>query len=165
MSVESIRRLIILVIAALAAVLMSAATATAYLQRTVNGPPSVVPGHRYKLYVSGFIPGEEVYPTVQPVSCARKSERCEQDPCPGCASTRIGPSGAATVRFRWPKASLDAIANMNVHHYPWHRGSLALIRIDLVSRVVPRGCQRMPSITANPQAGSIVCAATLTRIG
>jgi hypothetical protein len=29
---------------------------------------------------------------------------------------------------------------------------------------VPRGCQRMRSLTANPQAGSVVCAATLTQI-
>jgi hypothetical protein len=152
-------------ITALAAVLLGVATAEGYLQRTVNGPPSVVPGHAYLFGVSGFIPGEEVYATVQPVSCARTSDRCEQAPCPSCASTRIGPSGTATVRFRWPESSLYVVANMDIAHHRWRRRSQALVRIDLASRIVPRGCQRMPSITANPQAGSIVCAATLTQIG
>jgi hypothetical protein len=123
-----------------------------------------MPGHVYTFYVSGFIPGERIYPTVQPVSCARTSERCVQDPCPGCALTRIGASGTATVRFRWPKKSFYVFANMFFAHYKWRPGSRALVRINLASTGVPRGCQRMPSITANPQAGSVVCAATLTRI-
>jgi hypothetical protein len=153
----------ILVIAVLA-VLMSTVTATAYLQRTVNGPGSVVPGHFYTFYVSGFSPGETVYPTVQPVSCGRSSERCVQDPCPSCGPTRIESSGTAIVRFRWPRRSFHVVANMSFDHYTWQRGSRALVRINLASSRVPRGCQRMPSITANPQAGSVVCAATLTRI-
>jgi hypothetical protein len=148
----------------LASVLMFAATAGAYLQRTVNGPTSVVPGHVYAFYVSGFSPGEVIYPTVQPVSCARAGERCVQDPCPNCASTKIGSSGTATVRFRWPKKSLYAFASMSFARYKWQPGSRALVRINLASTTVPRGCRRMPSITANPRAGSVVCAATLTQI-
>jgi hypothetical protein len=146
------------------AALLGATAASAYLQHTVDGPAAVVPGHVYSFYVSGFTPGEVVYPTVQPVSCARTSERCEEAPCPNCDTVRIGPSGSATVRFRWPKESLYAFANMHFGHYRWRRGNRALVRIDLASTVVPRGCQRMPSITANPNAGSIVCAATLTKI-
>jgi hypothetical protein len=148
----------------LVAGLVSVATATAYLQRTVNGPPSVLPGHVYKFYVSGFSPGEVIYPTVQPVSCARSGERCVQDPCPSCAPTKIGSSGTANVRFRWPTKSFYVVANMMFAHYKWPPGSRALVRINLASNRVPRGCQRMPSITANPQAGSVVCAATLTQI-
>jgi hypothetical protein len=157
------RRPSIFVIAVLA-VLMSTVTATAYLQRTVSGPGSVVPGHVYTFYVSGFSPGETVYPTVQPVSCARSSERCVQDPCPSCGPTRIGSSGTAIVRFRWPRRSFYVVANMSFDNHTWQPGSRALVRINLASTRVPRGCQRMPSITANPQAGSVVCAATLTRI-
>jgi hypothetical protein len=149
---------------ALAAVLVSVGTAAAYLQRTVNGPASVVPGHVYTFYVSGFTPGERVYPTVQPASCARTSERCVQDPCPACAPTRIDAPGTATVRFRWPKRSFYVFANMLFGHYKWRPGSRALVRINVASTGVPRGCQRMPSITANPHAGSVVCAATLTQI-
>jgi hypothetical protein len=152
------------IVIALVAVLVFVATAAAYLQRTVNGPASVVPGHVYTFYVSGFTPGEEIYPTVQPVSCARTSERCVQDPCPICASAKIGSSGTATVRFRWPERSFYAFANMFFAHYRWRPGSRVLVRINIVSTRVPRGCQRMPSITANPQAGSVVCAATLTQI-
>jgi hypothetical protein len=148
-----------------AAVLVFVATAAAYLQRTVNGPASVVPGHMYTFYVSGFSPGELIYPTVQPVSCARSSERCVQDPCPSCGSARIGSSGAATVRFRWPEESFYVFANMSFAHYKWRPGSRALVRINVASTSVPRGCQRMPSTTANPRAGSVVCAATLTQIG
>jgi len=149
---------------ALAGLVAGVATATAYLQRTVNAPSSVVPGHLYTFSVSGFRPGESIYPTVQPVSCARSSERCVQDPCPSCALTRIGSSGTATVRFRWPRRSLYVFANMDFAHHRWRPGSRALVRINLASTRVPRGCQRMPSITANPEAGSIVCAATLTEI-
>jgi hypothetical protein len=156
------RRAYVAVLGVLALVIVP--TAAAYLQRTVSGPPAVVPGHVYSFYVSGFTPGVRVYPTVQPVDCARTTERCEQDPCPSCAVTRIGSSGTATVRFRWPRTSLYTFANMDFGHYRWQRGSRALVRIDLVSRVVPRGCQRMPSITANPTAGSVVCAATVTQI-
>jgi hypothetical protein len=148
-----------------ATVVVCVAPAAGYLQRTVNGPASVVPGHAYTFYVSGFSPGEEIYPTVQPVSCASRSERCVQDPCPSCASTRIGPSGTATVRLDWPKRSFYVFANMFFGHYKWRPGSRALVRINLVGARVPRGCQRMPSTTANPRAGSVVCAATLTRIG
>lgn len=143
---------------------LGATSAVAALQRTLDGPAAVTPGHIYNFYVSGFPPGEEVYPTVQPVSCARSSERCEQSPCPACATTRIGPSGTVTVRFRWPRTSIYAIANMETVDRRWQSGSRALVRIDLASRVVPRGCQRMASTTANPQAGSTVCAATLTQI-
>lgn len=153
----------------LVATLVSAAAASAYLQRTVNGPASVVPGHVYTFYVSGFSPGERIYATVQPVSCAQTSERCEEDPCavernPHCSIGQIGPSGSTNVRFRWPKTSVYAFANMDIAQYRWRLGSRALVRIDLVARRVPPGCQRMPSITANPQAGSVVCAATLTQI-
>jgi hypothetical protein len=56
-------------------------------------------------------------------------------------------------------------ANMDFGHLGWRRRSGALVRIDLASTVVPRGCQRMSSITANPQVGSIVCAATSPRSG
>jgi hypothetical protein len=148
----------------LAVALVSVAAAAAYLQRTVNGPAAVLPGHVYTFYVSGFTPGERIYPTVQPVSCARSSERCVEDPCPSCALTRIGASGTADVRFRWPKKSFYVFANMLFAHYNWRPGTQALVRINLASTSVPRGCQRMPSITANPQAGSVVCAATLTQI-
>jgi hypothetical protein len=147
------------------AVLASTGTAAAYLQRTLNGPASVVPGRVYTFDVSGFTPGERIYPTVQPISCARTSERCVQDPCPGCALTKVGASGTATVRFRWPKKSFYVFANMLFGHYKWRPGSRALVRINLASKRVPRGCERMRSTTANPNAGSIVCAATLTRIG
>jgi hypothetical protein len=147
------------------AVAVCVAQAAGYLQRTVNGPASVVPGHAYTFYISGFSPGEDVYPTVQPVSCASHSERCVQAPCPSCAPTRIGPSGTATVRLQWPKRSFYVFANMSFGHYEWRPGSRALVRINLVGTRVPRGCQRMPSITANPRAGSIVCAATLARVG
>lgn len=147
-----------------AAVLLFVGTAAAFLQRTANGAASVVPGNVYAFYVSGFTAGERIYPTVQPVSCARTSERCVQDPCPGCAATTIGASGTATVRFRWPKTSIYVFANMDFGHHRWRPGSRALVRINLASTRVPRGCQRMPSITANPQAGSVVCAATLTEI-
>jgi hypothetical protein len=157
------RRLIIYAIA-VGAFLMSAVTAAAYLQRTVNGPASVVPGHAYTFYVSGFSPGETIYPTVQPISCARSSERCVQAPCPSCALTRIGLSGTATLRFRWPTRSFYVFANMFLAHNRWQPGSQALIRINLASTGMPRGCQRMRSITANPHAGSVVCAATLTQI-
>jgi hypothetical protein len=159
MSVRSVRPAI-----TVAALLVSVATAAAYLQRTVNGPASVVPGHVYTFYVSGFSPGEAIYPTVQPASCARSGERCVQAPCPSCAGTKIGSSGTATVRFRWPKRSYYVFANMLFAHYDWQPGSHALVRINVASTRVPRGCQRMPSITANPQAGSVVCAATLTQI-
>ena len=84
MSVRSVRPAI-----TVAALLVSVATAAAYLQRTVNGPASVVPGHVYTFYVSGFSPGEQIYPTVQPISCASRSERCELEPCPSCAPTRM----------------------------------------------------------------------------
>jgi hypothetical protein len=157
------RRSLIFVIA-LAAVLISVGAATAYLRRTVNGPASVVPGHVYTFYVSGFSPGEMIYPSVQPVSCARSGERCVQDPCPSCALSRIGSSGTAMVRFRWPRNSFYLFANMFFGHYKWRPGSRALVRINLASTGLPRGCQRMPSITANPHAGSVVCAATLTQI-
>lgn len=139
-------------------------SAVAALQRTLNGPAGVTPGRIYTFYVSGFTPGEEVYPTVQPVSCARSSEKCEQSPCPACATTTIGASGTTMVRFRWPRTSIYSIANMDTVDRRWQPGSRALVRIDLASRVVPRGCQRMASTTANPQAGSTVCAATLTQI-
>lgn len=162
---SALRRRSIIFVIALAAVLISVATATAYLQRTVNGPASVLPGDVYTFYVSGFSLGETIYPTVQPVSCARSGERCVQDPCPSCAVTRIGASGTATVRFRWPRRSFYVFANMFFAHYKWQPGSRALVRINLASTRVPRGCQRMPSITANRQAGSVVCAATLTQIG
>lgn len=148
----------------LVAGLVSVTAAAGFLQRTVNGPASVVPGHVYAFYVSGFSPGEVIYPTVQPVSCARRSERCVQDPCPSCTPAKVGPSGTATVRFRWPKKSFYVFANMFFAHPKWRPGSRALVRINLASIRVPRGCQRMPSITANPQAGSVVCAATLTQI-
>jgi hypothetical protein len=151
-------------LAAIGAVVLYTGTAAAQLQRTVSGPPNVTPGRVYSFYLSGFVPGEKVYPTVQPVVCARRSERCEQDPCPSCAVTTIGSEGTATVRFRWPRTSLYVIANMNFRHPRWRQGSRALVRIDLASTTVPRGCERMPSITANPRAGSIVCAATLTWI-
>jgi hypothetical protein len=164
LALSAIRRRSITFVIALAGLLIGVDTATAYLQRTVNGPASVVPGHVYTFYVSGFSPGEAVYPTVQPVSCARISERCAQDPCPSCGVTRIGGSGTATVRLRWPRRSLYAFANMFFAHHKWQPGSRALVRINLDSTRVPRGCQRMPSITANPQAGSVVCAATLTQI-
>jgi len=147
-----------------AALALGASPAVAYLQRTLNGPAYVAPGDTYTFYVSGFTPGEEVYPTVQPLSCARTGERCEQSPCPACTTTRIGTSGTATLRFRWPTRSIDAIANMDIVHRRWRRGSQALVRVDLASTVVPRGCERMPSSTANPGAGTIVCAATLTHI-
>jgi hypothetical protein len=68
------------------------------------------------------------------------------------------------VRFRWPNKSFYVFANMFFAHYNWQPGSRALVRINLASTRVPQGCQRMPSITANPQAGSVVCAATLTQI-
>jgi hypothetical protein len=151
-------------VAALGASVLYAATAAAQLQRTVNAPAHVTPGHVYALYVSGFVPGEKVYPTVQPVACARRSERCEQAPCPSCSVTTIGSDGTASIRFRWPRTSLYVIANMDFRHPRWARRSRALVRIDLASITVPRGCERMPSITANPQGGSIVCAATLTWI-
>ena len=144
--------------------LVASATAVAYLQRTVNGPATVVPGHVYTFYVSGFRPGERVYPTVQPASCARSSERCEQSPCPSCALVTIPQSGIATVKFRWPTTSLYVIANMDFRHPHWRRYSHALVRIDLASLSVPSGCQRMTSLTANRRAGSVVCAATLTVI-
>jgi hypothetical protein len=67
------------------------------------------------------------------------------------------------VRFRWPKRSLYVFANMLFAHRKWQPGSRALVRINLASTSVPRGCQRMASITANQQAGSVVCAATLTK--
>lgn len=156
-------RLIPLLVAA-AAVVVGATPAVAHLQRTLNGPAHVAPGHTYTFYVSGFTPGEPVYPTVQPVSCARSSGRCEQSPCPACATTRIGASGTATLRFRWPTSSIYAIANMDIVHHRWRWGSRAIVRVDLAARALPAGCERMPSTTANPQAGSIVCAATLTRI-
>ncbi len=149
---------------ALSTVLGSVGAAGAFLQRTVNGPVSVLPEHVYAFHVSGFTPGERIYPTVQPVSCARKGERCVQDPCPSCALTTIGASGTATVRFRWPKKSFYVFANMLFGHYKWRPGSRALVRINVASVGVPQGCQRMPSITPNPQAGSVVCAATLTQI-
>lgn len=150
-------------------VLLGRSAATAFLQRTLNGPAAVVPGHVYTFTLSGFTPGEEVYPTVQPASCARTSERCEEAPCsiagsPHCSLWRIGPSGTANVRFRWPELSAYVVANMAIAHHRWRRGSRALVRIDLASRRVPRGCQKMASLTANPQAGSTVCSATLTTI-
>ncbi len=148
----------------IALVLVVSTTALAYLQRTVNGPATVVPGHVYTFYVSGFHPGERVYPTVQPASCARTSERCEQSPCPSCAPVRISRSGTATVKFRWPTTSLYVIANMDFRHPQWRRHSYALVRIDLASLSVPSACQRMTSLTANSRAGSVVCAATLTVI-
>lgn len=160
----SLRRRSIAFALGLSAVLAFVGTAPAYLQRTVNGPGSVVPGHVYTFFVSGFTPGERIYPTVQPVSCARTSERCVQDPCPSCAVKTIGASGTATLRFRWPKRSLFVFANMYFGHYRWRPGSRALVRINVASTRVPRGCQRMPSITANPQAGSVVCTATLTQM-
>jgi hypothetical protein len=137
---------------------------TAGGQRILRGPSSVIPGRVYSFHISGFIRGEKVYPNVLPVSCPRTSERCEQSPCPSCAVTRIGASGAATVRFRWPKTSLYVVGNMDFRHYRWQRRSSALIRIDLASTRVPRGCKRMPSITANPRAGSVVCAETFAQI-
>ena len=154
---------------ALLALLGSVAAATAYLQRTVNGPAAVMPGHVYTFHVSGFRPGELVYPTVQPVSCARTSERCEEAPCsvegnPPCSIWRTGPSGTANVFFRWPTLSVYSVANMDIAHHRWRRGTRALVRIDLASRRVPRGCQKMASLTANPHAGSTVCAATLITI-
>jgi hypothetical protein len=152
------------VLPALAVAILFAASAAAQLQRTVNGPVSVVPGRVYSLYVSGFRPGDQVYPTLQPAPCARTSERCEQEPCPSCASTTIGPAGTATIRFRWPRESIYAVANMDIKQLPWKVGSWVLIRIDLASRRVPSGCERMQSLTANPHAGSIVCAATLTKV-
>jgi hypothetical protein len=159
------RRIITLAIT-LAASLLSVATAGASLHRTVKGPAGVVPGHVYTFYVSGFRPGELIYPTVQPLFCAGSylGERCLQDPCPGCAPTKIGSSGTATVRFRWPKKSYYVVANMHFAHYKWRQGTGALVSINVASTGVPRGCRREPSITANPQAGSVVCAATLTRI-
>jgi hypothetical protein len=61
--------------------------------------------------------------------------------------------------------SFYAITSMSSAHYHWQRGGWALVRINLgPPGSVPRGCLRMPSITANPKGGSIVCAATLTRI-
>ncbi len=105
-----------------ATVVVCVAPAAGYLQRTVNGPASVVPGDAYTFYVSGFSPGEDIYPTVQPLSCASRSERCVQAPCPSCASTRIGPSGTATVRFHWPKRSFYVFANMSFGHYKWRPG-------------------------------------------
>lgn len=154
------------VVITLAATLVSVATAAASVDRTVNGPAGVVPGHVYTFHVSGFRPGERIYPTVQPLFCARRylGERCLQDPCPSCAPTKIGSSGSATVRFRWPKKSLYVVANMQFAHYKWRPGTGALVSINIASTRVPRGCRREPSITANPQAGSVVCAATLTRI-
>ena len=151
-------------IAALVMVTLLTGTAGAALQRTVNGPESVSPGSSYSFYVSGFAAGERIYPTVQPAACARTSERCEQDPCPGCAATIIGRAGTAVVRFRWPRHSVYAAANMSVKSRAWKRGSRALIRIDLASKAVAPGCRRMRSLTANPRAGSIVCAATLTEV-
>ena len=40
------------------------ASAVAYLQRTVNGPATVIPARVYTFRVSGFRPGDRVYPTV-----------------------------------------------------------------------------------------------------
>lgn len=68
------------------------------------------------------------------------------------------------MRFRWPDSSFYVFANMFFAHYRWQPGSHALVRINLASTHVPPGCERMPSVTANPRAGSVVCAATLTRI-
>lgn len=116
-SASAIRRRSIIFVVALAGLLIAVATAMGYLQRTVNGPASVVPGHVYTFYVSGFSPGEAIYPSVQPISCARSSERCVQDPCPSCALTRTGGSGTATVRFRWPRRSFYVFANMLLAHY------------------------------------------------
>lgn len=156
-----LRRIIVL---SIALAVVGSATAVAYLQRTVNGLGVVVPGHVYAFHVSGFRPGERVYPTVRPVSCAWSSERCEQSPCPSCAPVTIPPYGDVTLKFRWPTTSLYAVANMDIRHPRWRHRADALGRIDLASLSVPSGCQRMTSITANPQAGSIVCAATLTMI-
>ena len=158
-------RVVIELVSAVVALAVLTGTAAGELQRTLNGPATVRPGHVYTFSLAGFVPGEEVYPTVQPVACARRSERCEQDPCPACAVTKVGANGTALVRFRWPHDALYVIANMSFKHPRWRRGSSALVRIDVASTRVPRGCQRMPSITANSQAGSIVCAATIARIG
>jgi hypothetical protein len=149
----------------LAATLVPVGTAAAFVPGAVNGPASVLPGHVYTFYVSGFRPGELIYPTVLPVFCGGGSrERCVQDPCPGCAPTKIGSSGKATVRFRWPRKSLYVFANMYFARYKWRPGTGALVRINAASTRVPRGCRREPSITANPHAGSVVCAATVTLI-
>jgi hypothetical protein len=61
------------------------------------------------------------------------------------------------MRFRWPKKSLYVFANMLFAHYKWRPGSGALVRINVASTRVPRGCRREPSITANPHAGSVAC--------
>jgi hypothetical protein len=53
---------------------------------------------------------------------------------------------------------------MVFRHPSWRPGSKAVVRIDLAALKVPKGCVRKKSITANANAGSVVCARMVTRI-
>jgi hypothetical protein len=157
---------LILVSITVSALTVTGASIAAAPSQRVSGPRSgsVRPGDSYTIEVNGFTPGQSIYLTVAPKDCQGAAGACDLRPCPICASTRISGEGGATITFRWPRRSYLALGSMTSRYFAWKPGSQAEIDVDLVATHVPRGCVRTPSLTANPDAGTIHCAQKIVRI-
>jgi hypothetical protein len=128
------------------------------------GPGVVTPGSSYVFRATGFTPGMRLYVTVTPKPCKQGTSVCQLSPCPGCAAVRVRSDGSATFRFVWPKKSFAAVGGMGGSFFAWKPNSRASVYVDSASTSVPRGCIRLPSTTANPKAGTVICAQASVRI-